>query len=665
MTNSKQRTTQTQNTSQTERASTTPTNPSWVTGPIMDYMGAVEGLGDRDPQSFVAGPSQGQLMAFGNMDQLGGWRGQSAAASGALANILGQGAFRAGVGGAKPGHAGQMQPDTGGFGVSNGTALAQAHGYTAPSAGTAQQATSQGYNPTFAGNPAQAQAQTYQAPQLDPASLVSGQGYNAPNIGASQGYNAAQLGPATTVGQVNASTGTAAPVTLGQTQNATASQYGGTSVMDNFDRYQNPYMRDVVDATANDLSQYEGQVRAQQAANAARTGAFGGSRLAIREAETEGQLARARAATLGGLRAQGFESAAGLATQDANLRQGAGLFNAQNQTNVSLANADAGNQRNLTQGAMDLQRGMFNTGENNQTARLNANNLLATARGNADAINQFGLAQGQMNNQASRDQFLDTSQRDLARAGMQADALQFGANAGNVASLANASAQNQRGLAQGQLSAQALSQNAAAENAMRSQNADAQNRFGLFNADAGNQAAQFGAQAGNQASMFNTQQGNEFAQADAARQAQALQFGAGAQNAASGQNAAALNNMAQFNAGQQDNAANRGIQAAGMLGQLANQYGEGTRQDLGAMASLGEMQRNIEQQQRLAEVAQLQTMGQLYNPALLALFRGQDVNGTMSGTMNGTSTQTQSPSLFQSMLGLGSLGVGLAGSGLF
>jgi hypothetical protein len=102
--------------------------------------------------------------------------------------------------------------------------------------------------------------------------------------------------------------------------------------------YMNPYQKQVVDATSADLTQNEGKVRAQQSLDLARNGAFGGSGAALTRSGTEGELARARASSIGGILSHGFDTAvaagqgdAGRYLQDQGQRFGFGI--------------DAGNQR--------------------------------------------------------------------------------------------------------------------------------------------------------------------------------------------------------------------------------------------------------------------------------------------------------------------------------
>ena len=93
--------------------------------------------------------------------------------------------------------------------------------------------------------------------------------------------------------------------------------------------YLNPFLRDVVGATAADLDAHDGQVRAQQALDLAGSGAFGGSGAALTQSMTQGELSRARAAALGNLRSLAYTTALGAATGDADRATQAQLANAQ------------------------------------------------------------------------------------------------------------------------------------------------------------------------------------------------------------------------------------------------------------------------------------------------------------------------------------------------
>jgi hypothetical protein len=94
-------------------------------------------------------------------------------------------------------------------------------------------------------------------------------------------------------------------------------------------QYLNPYLNQVVDSTGADMDAQAGQVRAQQSLDLARSGAFGGSGAALTQSMTEGELARARASALGGLRSHAYDTALGAAAGDADRATQARINNAQ------------------------------------------------------------------------------------------------------------------------------------------------------------------------------------------------------------------------------------------------------------------------------------------------------------------------------------------------
>jgi hypothetical protein len=100
------------------------------------------------------------------------------------------------------------------------------------------------------------------------------------------------------------------------------------SLLDGLSSYYNPFKDQVLNSTLSDYDANSGRVRAQQAAGAAGTGAFGGSRYGVREAQTEGELARGRASTESGLLSDMYNSATGLSNSDAARRQSASESNA-------------------------------------------------------------------------------------------------------------------------------------------------------------------------------------------------------------------------------------------------------------------------------------------------------------------------------------------------
>jgi hypothetical protein len=141
---------------------------------------------------------------------------------------------------------------------------------------------------------------------------------------------------------------------------------------DYVDRYFNPYLRDVVDSTGADFDANAGRVRAQQALDLAGAGAFGGSGVALTQSMTEGELARARASALGGLRSQGYQTALGAAGGDADRA-----------TQTRIANAQMALQDWAQKTALGLQ---------GQQQQLKAADQLAGVSGAYDANQRANIA---------------------------------------------------------------------------------------------------------------------------------------------------------------------------------------------------------------------------------------------------------------------------------
>ncbi|MEA3002179.1 MAG: hypothetical protein QOH81_967 [Sphingomonadales bacterium] len=275
------------------------------------------------------------------------------------------------------------------------------------------------------------------------------------------------------------------------------------------------------------------------------------------------------------------------------------------------------------------------------------------ARNGAFGGSRFGIAQAELEGNLARarssseagllsdgfDRAAGLSQFDAAN---RQQASLFNAQNRTGVSTANAAAANQRALSQAQLDAQT----------------------GLANADARSQAAQFGAAAQNAASLANQGASNQFALAQAGMQNDASRYAADAHNelnrdyltradqaaqfGASAENAANL-----FNAQQREAGLNRQLTAASALNGFGSDYGANTRADLGALASLGDAQRQVEQAYALAPLAQLQAGGQLFGATPFQLFTGQNV--ASNGTSSGTGTTISTPSLFSQLLAAASV----------
>lgn len=105
------------------------------------------------------------------------------------------------------------------------------------------------------------------------------------------------------------------------------SSVAGSSLLDGLASYMDPYRDQVVNATLADADADAGRTRSALAASGARNGAFGGSRFGVREAQTEGELSRARTSAEAALLSEMFNTGANLSDRDAGRRQEAALAN--------------------------------------------------------------------------------------------------------------------------------------------------------------------------------------------------------------------------------------------------------------------------------------------------------------------------------------------------
>jgi hypothetical protein len=644
LSSSKTKTTTSQNTNQ--NGSTSPTNPPWVTDAIEQYTDRLGAFGDQDPNSFVAGASPLQRMAWDNAGSLADWQPQARAASQMASD------------------AGSLPAHTVGPARTYAAAQGKASSYEAPRLGDPSFTAARSYQAQPLGPPAAGAASTYDAPGIDAASLVKARGYSAPALGAANAYAAPRIGQPAAASASGAGPFYQSPTNVGEAAQSTATEADSASLLDNFGAYQNPYQHQVVDAAMADFDDYAGRQRAMTAAAGARAGAFGGSRFALQNSELEGNLSRARNATLSSLLSQGFDTAAGLSQSDAANRQQTSLFNAQNATGNSQANAALRNQDLLAQSDLTASMHAHNADIANNAAQFTARANNDVGMFNAGQDQARLLAQAGFDQQAASEGAASRNQFDLARAGFQQESDRFNAQAGGEADSANASAQNARALALASLQAQAGQSNAANRQQMTLANLGYQNQYGLENAAMGERAAVFNAQSGAQSDAANQAARNQFALTQAGMQAQAGQYNAGnaqqmglanmaAMDSAAQYNGAAGDSADRFNAQMGDAAAARQLQAAGMLADIANQYGTGVRADLGLMGQLGDQQRGVEAQYAMAPLAQLQALGQLYGTTPYSLFSGNNVSS--NETMQGMGTVSQTPSLFNQMLAAASV----------
>jgi len=365
---------------------------------------------------------------------------------------------------------------------------------------------SQGYN-----------AQGYDAQGYD-AERAGSQGFTAADV-ANRGYDASQVGPAPVI----------------SAQSVQAGQLAGRDL----GAYTNPYENQVVQQTLSDLARNRDMTLNQQGAQATAANAFGGSRQAIADSETQRAFAEQSARAASGLRQAGFTQAQQMAQQDIGTAQQA-----------ALANQQANLQADTTTGQFGQQSSLANQSALNQASQFGA-----------AAFNQAQAQQSAQQQQAAQFAAAAANQASLANAAAANQASQFGAGAQNTAGQFGAAAQNTAG----QFGSAAANQAAAA------------------NMAAQNQAAQFGAGASNQMSLANQSAG---------LQANQQRLGAASQLGGLGQQA--------FNTGQtiQQNQMQQGLLQQAMQQQLIDaakqQYGGYTgapMQSLSApLAALGKSQ---------------------------------------------------------------------------
>lgn len=194
----------------------------------------------------------------------------------------------------------------------------------------------QAYDPTQA---LQGMAQEQFKPTIAPVT-----GYQAPTIEATAGPQAAQIGQVSTP------------------------QFQGLLGQD-IGAYQSPYQQQVIDLAMGDIQKQADIARGGSQDRAIRAGAFGGSRSAILESESQTPYAEAMAKTAAGLRQSGFQQAQQAAQSDLARQQQLGIFGAGQQQQraiqqaqfgqqAGMFGAELGQQRNLQQAQMQQQREM-------------------------------------------------------------------------------------------------------------------------------------------------------------------------------------------------------------------------------------------------------------------------------------------------------------------
>jgi hypothetical protein len=73
--------------------------------------------------------------------------------------------------------------------------------------------------------------------------------------------------------------------------------------------FMNPYQQNVINSAMDEINRQQGLTSQQQANQAVRSGAFGGSRQAVQQSELDRNTAQLRNQTMAGLLSQGYHQA--------------------------------------------------------------------------------------------------------------------------------------------------------------------------------------------------------------------------------------------------------------------------------------------------------------------------------------------------------------------
>lgn len=478
-----------------------------------------------------------------------------------------------------------------------------------------------------------ANAPQLQQYQMGPAQQVSGMDLNAPQMATAQtGYapqiQAYQMGPAERVAAQQVGTPlmdaaqTAYAPSLQTYQMGPAQQVRTQSFLrpGTSEAYMSPYMQDVVEQQQREAIRQSGIAGTQLAGQATQAGAFGGSRYGLQEAERQRNLAT----QLGGIQAQGLQSAFQQAQQQFNTEQQA-----------RLAAQQANQQAGLTVGGQNLAAALgvqqlgTQTGAQMALANLNAqqqaNVQNQAAQLQAQGMNAQQALQAALANQQAG---LTVGQQNLAA---QQAAQQLGTQTGLQTALANLSAEQQANV-----------QNQAAQ--LQTQGLTAQQAM--------------------QAALANQQAGLTVGGQNLAAQLGIQQLGAGQNLQAQLANQQALQAAQQLQAQQQQFGANlglqglqTGLQGAGQLANIGGQALQAQQGIYGLQAQTGATQQQ-QQQNLINQMIQNYATTQQYPQQQLAF---------MNAMLRGLPLQTATTQSYQAAPSMASqlTGLGLAGAGAY
>ena len=276
-----------------------------------------------------------------------------------------------------------------------------------------------GYDPTQA---LQGMAQDQFKPTIQPVT-----GFEAPTIEATQAPSAAQIGP------------------------VSAPQFRGLLSQD-IGAYQSPYQQQVIDLAMGDIQRQADIARGGAQDRAIRAGAFGGSRSALLESESQRPYVEQMAKTAAGLRQAGFEQAQRAAQSDLARQQQLGIFGAGQEQQRALQQAQLQQQAGLM-GTEQQQQRAIQQAQFGQQAGLAGQDIAAQrAAQQAQLGQQAGIFGAELGQQRRMQQAQLQQQRQLAgldiagRAALTQPQLEMQARAQRAGLLGGLQGQQLRGL---------------------------------------------------------------------------------------------------------------------------------------------------------------------------------------------------------------------------
>ncbi len=178
--------------------------------------------------------------------------------------------------------------------------------------------------------------------------------------------------------------------------------------------YQSPFQQQVIDQALGDIQRQADIARGGAQDRAIRAGAFGGSRSALLESESQRPFIEAQARTAANLRQAGFEQAQRAAQSDLARQQQLGVFGAGQEQQRALQQAQLQQQRQL--GGLDIAgRAALSLPQLQMQARQQQAGLLGGLQGSQ--LQNLGLLSGiGAQQQALQQRGIDASRGEFQRA---------------------------------------------------------------------------------------------------------------------------------------------------------------------------------------------------------------------------------------------------------